>query len=171
MRKFVVLSVLALLGAGCGQPSAPKAVPPVQPPASSVEVPATQPGHPPVVVMTMGETVFPGVEGSYCYDGLCADKISPPQLISEAGLAYKNLSVGDTVAFSVGREDVVFEFAVNMTNASGTDLNVRIPVSFRNGQYTAKVPNVSGKNIILAFVRFGQQGNGDVTYAFPVTVR
>ncbi len=173
MRKLLLLSALALLGAGCASEPVPRVVPPTPPPAgSSVEVPAAQPGHPPVVVMTQGEVVYPGVEGSYCYSGTCADKISPTDLITSAALAYKDVNDGESVYFSVGEEDVVFEFAANMQNASGTDLGLKIPVSFRNGQYFVKVPNVPGKNIVLAFVRFGTtETGGDVTYAFPVNVR
>ena len=93
-------------------------------------------------------------------------------MITDAELSYKDVNDGENVYFTVGDEDVVFEFAANMQNASGTDLGLKIPVSFRDGQYFFKMPNVTGKNIILAFVRFGTTTTGgDVTYAFPVNVR
>jgi hypothetical protein len=174
MKKLAsLIAVVALLGAGCAPASTPTPSPAPTPSGSSIEVPAAESGHPPAVVMSVGEEIYPGVEGSYCYDGVCADKISPQMLVSEAGLVYKAVEGGTNVYFTVGPEDVVFEFAVNMMNASGTDLGLRMPVSFRNGQYFAKIPSsVTGKNIVLAFVRFGQtETGGDVTYAFPVDVR
>lgn len=172
-RLAILVSMIALLGAGCGLAPTPRPTPTPTPSASPVSVPAAQAGHPPVVVMNVGEEIYPGVEGSYCYDGTCADKISPPMLVTSGGLAYKPVDDGTNVYFTVGPEDVVFEFAMNVMNASGTDLGLRIPVSFRNGQYFGKIPSsVSGKNIVLAFVRFGTTDTGgDVTYAFPVDVR
>lgn len=172
-KTILLLASVALFGAGCMSEPAPKTAPPTPPPASSIEVPAAQPGHPPVVVMNVSEELYPGVEGSYCYDGMCADKIGPPELIASAGLAYKDVIAGENVYFTVGDEDVVFEFAINMQNASGTDLGLRIPTSFRHGQYFGKIPaNVRGKNIVTAFVRFGTTDTGgDVIYAFPVNVR
>lgn len=175
MKKLAsLIALVALLGAGCSSTtSMPTPTPAPGPIGSPVSVPAAQSGHPPVVVMSVGEEIYPGVEGSYCYDGTCADKIHPTDLITEARLDYKDVNDSETMYFDIGREDVVFEVAVNMMNASGTDLGLRIPVSARNGRFFAKIPDsVSGKNIVLAFVRFGtSETGGDVTYAFPVNVR
>lgn len=167
-RLLILVSAFALLGAGCA-PSAPRPVPSA-PSAPTVEVPASEPGHPPVVVMTVGDETYPGVEGSYCYEGLCVDKIAPDALVMEASLPFKEVTRGSQLDFTVGGE--VFEFAAGMMNASGTDLGLRLPVSFRNGKYNFKIPvSVSGKVLVNAMVRFGQSGSDDVTYAFPVNVR
>lgn len=167
-KTALLLASIALLGAGCA-PSAPTPASSA-PSAPTVEVPASEPGHPPVVVMTVGDETYPGVEGSYCYEGLCVDKIGPDALVAEASLPFKVVAVGSQLDFTVGGE--VFEFAAGMMNASGTDLGLRLPVSFRNGKYNFKIPaSVSGKALVNAMVRFGQSGSDDVTYTFPVNVR
>lgn len=167
-RTAATFSALALFGAGCA-PAAPTPAPSV-PSTPTVEVPASEPGHPPVVVMTVGEETYPGVEGSYCYEGVCVDKIGPDALVTEAALPFKDVASGSQLDFTVGGE--VFEFAAGMMNASGTDLGLRLPVSFRNGKYNFKIPaSVGGKVLVSAMVRFGQTGSDDVTYVFPVNVR
>jgi hypothetical protein len=161
MRFVAMFSMIALLGAGCFSPA-----PAPAPTVSAPEMPA---GHPPAVVMVVGEVRYPGVEGSYCYGGVCVDKIGPAELVSEASLPFKDVSKGADISFSVGGE--VFEFGVTMANASGTALSVRVPVGMRNGVFTAKVPNVSGHVLLMANVRFGKTVGDDVSYVFPLNVR
>ncbi|MCC6563861.1 hypothetical protein IT087_03130 [Candidatus Uhrbacteria bacterium] len=167
MRKLLLLSALALFGAGCA--SAPTPAPAPTPVSPSGERPSVPAGHPPAVVMMVGEEAYAGVEGSYCYGGTCVDKIGPSQLVADAGIPFKNVHPGRDTTFSVGGQ--IFEFGVTIMNASGTDLGIRIPVSFRDGKYAIRIPAVTGQNILIANVRFGTTGGEDVSYAFPVNVR
>ncbi len=161
MRLIAAISIIALLGAGCFSP-APA-------PAPTVTAPEMPAGHPPAIVMVVGEIRYPGIEGSYCYGGVCVDKVGPADLVRESTLAFKDVAKGADVSFSVGGE--VFEFGVTMANASGTSLEVRIPVSMRNDTYKVKIPDVSGHVLLIANVRFGKTGGDDVTYVFPLNVR
>lgn len=168
-RAAATLSMISLFGAGCLPASAPVPTPTPTPTTPTVETPAAEPGHPPAVVMTVGDETYPGVEGSYCYEGLCVDKIGPPQLVTEEGLEAKDVARNSDAYFAVG--GTIFEFGVTMLDASGAALDLRIPVSFRDGRYTVKIPNVSGEHFLMAQVRFGQTGGDDVTYVFPINVR
>lgn len=118
--------------------------------------------------MTVGSVVYPGVEGSYCYGGTCVDKIGPPELVNEAALEFKDIDRTSDVAFGV--EGQVFEFGVTMLDSAGRELDLRIPVSFRNDRYTVRVPGVTGQYYLAAHVRFGSSGSDDVTYYFPINV-
>lgn len=173
MKTIALLSAILMLGFGCG-PAAPAPRPPAanaNVPRANVNVPPSQPGHPPVVVMTVGDETYPGVEGSYCWQGTCADKIAPPQLVTEAGLGFKAATSTFQARFAVGGE--VFEFFTGILDASGTQLDVRIPTGYSrdDGRYTATLPTVRGPHYIMAQVRFGASGGDDVTYYFPVDMR
>lgn len=165
MRFIAIVSAIALLGAGCFSP-APTPEPAPSPAAGIL--PNVTEGHPPEVVMAVGSVIYPGVEGSYCYSGTCVDKIGPPELVNEAALEFKDIDRTSDVAFGV--EGQVFEFGVTMLDSAGRELDLRIPVSFRNDRYTVRVPGVTGQYYLAAHVRFGSSGSDDVTYYFPINV-
>ncbi|MCK9361128.1 hypothetical protein M0Q28_02760 [Patescibacteria group bacterium] len=168
-RFLIVIAAITLFGAGCAPAPTPTPAPAPTPTSPSGERPSVPAGHPPAVVMTVGEEIYPGVEGSYCYGGTCVDKVGPSELVMSEGLMFKNVNPGRDTTFAVGGE--IFEFGVTAANASGTDLGIRIPVSFRDGKYAIRIPAVTGRTLIMANVRFGQSGGEDVTYVFPVNVR
>lgn len=174
-----MLSTLLLIGAGCAPAATPVAntpaanapaanTPAVDAPAAGGTLPAPEGSAPPAVVMTVGSESYPGVEGSYCWGGRCVDKIPPPQLVTEAGLSYKQATSSLRASFDV--QGQVFEFYTAILDEAGTQLDYRIPTGFMGGKYVAAIPVVRGRHILMTQVRFGTSGSDDVTYYFPIDV-
>lgn len=122
----------------------------------------------PVISLFQEEKEYVGVEGSYCYQTMCVDKISPAQMIEDANLSYAEVS---KKSFSA-RTDIpstgvtVDVFTTTMELVADCDT----PVTFTSDtQYDFPLcENIQGEYIIGII---GDFDNGDMTYYFPVTLK
>jgi len=123
---------------------------------------------PPAIKMSsFGQTVN-GVEGSYCYQQLCVDKIGPVDLVREAQISFT----------SIPRESIVFRneaelsgVSVTILDDSGNDVeNSTVLEAGVDGSFAYTIPAgvESGDYYLIVFAQFAS--GGDLSYFFPVHV-
>lgn len=165
---FLLISLFLL--AGCQAPTPQQNEPVIRgevinsPIQSSVNLNAPAP----IILTTQDNQKFTGVEGSYCYKGTCADKISPTDMIASAHLSYQSFTSG-TITFPElpNSSDVsVFDthsFAVPNVTCKVTVLESNPKIS------VIESCNVPNGNYILGISE--QFSGGDLSWYFPVTIR
>ena len=90
IRIFTALFALVLMGGGCMLFQTEVTTETSTPSEESTDGQEFE--HPPAIEMTANGQAVAGVEGSYCTQMLCVDKVGPVELVAEAGLGFTTIA-------------------------------------------------------------------------------
>jgi hypothetical protein len=121
---------------------------------------------PPSPIITVGEKKVEVVQGSYCWEGLinsvCADTVSPPELIKHQGLTPLVISPESKIKIEFKTEPNKNSMGANQWLQNGETENVPL------NDNIITTPNKEGVYVYDVFARWDK---GDSSYAFVIEVR
>jgi len=133
------------------------------------EVPTFGSNHdddaPPKITIEDSGQVLVGAQGSYCYNGTCADTIGPVDLVITDHVNYQTLkSAAFTVQLGVEATDVT----VDQLTSKGEPVCSIIPTKVSATTYSGTLCNTDNGNYLLSV---GEQfSGGDSSMVIPVIV-
>lgn len=142
-----------LLGAGCAQLK-------VSPTSSDDSFP-----HPPEITITESGTVHHGLEGSFCLEGSCADKISPIEIMNEENRSFENIG---NAPITVNLGIIPTEVSIDLSSDAMVPVCTMTSTKVTEKEYTTNLcTSTPGRYILSVGVWFF---GGDENYNFPISI-
>lgn len=160
MKKLILLSLLVLTS--CSVANTPNETTPDISPSGGTEL--TQLPH--FSAYINGEMLFP-IEGSYCNQTMCVDKIHPmDQEIDYSEFRYKD---GDELIVKVEGEESFETLKFSLMSSEGVvlDEDLMVEPQAEEGSYKI-IDDLNGELVLLT--AWGDFETTEMTYYFPFTI-
>lgn len=125
----------------------------------------------PIYTLWAGQEEIPGIQGSYCDDTMCVDKMSHVEMIKESMMSYYSMSPSeaDNLIFKVEEPASSVSFQV-FEAEKGTNIECSfIPEKTSDTEYTLNLCDELQGEYILSGSAYYQTG-GDGIYFYPISI-
>lgn len=110
---------------------------------------------------------IPGVEGSYCYNGVCVDKVGIPKLTQ--GKPFTPVFAKDITAYFSPRPREIIVDVFTPDGELKSSCKPKAQLQELNEALIDLCPELEGSRYILSITTF--LSPGDMSYVFPIDVR